>query len=238
MVWNKESSKVRISKEAKAKLDEYIRTTGLNSSALLDHFLSISSDQPSLSTPVSPPAALDSPIKKVRKEQPPQGLIDAFIMDVWGVTKLRLIPDLRIDQIPSELNLNEWTAEVMKRELALTAELDKLPQSISRKTIMDETYKALTDKGWNTIYPNWAKTKRENHGDFQRLIDKRLSALCVNLYLSRSRGLYSQNNLFLRQVDLIAGIIELIPQQNLKITRLLKRESYQSDTWQEYQNRH
>lgn len=234
MTRDKATGVIRISKDAQAKIRDLSAKTGLNSAALLDHFLNIS-DQSSLPTPVSPPPAPDSPIKKKRREQPSQGLIDAFIMNVWGASKLHLIPDLRIDAIQPGLKPYEWDAEVIKRELAFQAEIKKLQVPISRKDILKETYEALINRGWGTIYPGWYKALKDNHGDFQMLIDKRLASLVKNGYITRSKGIYRQHELLMREIDLIAGIIELIPQNNLKITRLLSREvPYQANTWRKY----
>ena len=212
MIRDKATGMIRISKDAQAKIRDLSAKTGLNSAALLDHFLNIS-DQSSLPTPVSPPPAPDSPIKKKRREQPSQGLIDAFIMNVWGASKLHLIPDLRIDAIQPGLKPYEWDAEVIKRELAFQAEIKKLQVPISRKDILKETYEALINRGWGT----------------------RLASLVKNGYITRSKGIYRQHELLMREIDLIAGIIELIPQNNLKITRLLSREvPYQANTWRKY----
>ena len=232
MIRDKATGMIRISKEAQAKIRDLSAKTGLNSAALLDHFLNIS-DQSSLPTPVSPPPAPDSPIKKKRREQPSQGLIDAFIMNVWGLTSIRL-PDQEIQQ---GLSLSEWGEEIKSRDIVFQSQLEKLPKSISRKTIIDETYKALALKGWNTIFPNWARTRRDNHGDYQVLIDKRLSALVLNLYLTRGKGIYTTTHIFPSEINLIAGIINLLPQKGLRITRLLKRERYQNDTYRDYQNK-
>jgi len=234
----KATDRIRISKEGKAKIEDDIRRTGKTSAQLLDHYLSIDSDIP---TSVPKPVASPVTIRRETINQPPQGLIDAFIMDVFGVTKLRLITDLRIDQIPIGLKPFEWDAEVRKRTLAFTAELANLPDSLSRKNIINKASKSLSDKGWKTIYSDWFESSKDNHGDFQTLMDKRLASLVAHSYLTRARaGGYSfiQNNLFHRDLDLIAGIINLIPQNGLKITKLLQRNLFQVDTYRDYENRH
>ena len=230
---------IRISKEAKAQIEEHAHRTGLTTAKLIDHFMGIPSDTPtpsSLPTPEAAPATT----RRRTPNLPPQGLADAFIMDVWGISKLRLNPELRIDQIPLNLEPYEWDAEAKKRTLALQAELKELQRPISRKEILKHTFDALIDAGWGTIYPGWFKALKDNHGEFQTMIDKRLTQLVRHTYLTRNnRGIYNQNDLLMREIDAIAGAVVLIPQNNLKITRLLSRKLLsQVDTYREYQNRH
>ena len=226
------TDRIRISKKGKALIDADIRRTGKTSAQVLDHYLNISSDESTtLPTPVAPPET----IRRVDWPQPPQGLVDAFIMHVLGVTRLLLIPDLRIDAIQPGLESYEWDAEVKKRTLALQAEIAKLPQLVSRKTIVREVKKEMIDKGWENIYPSWFELSKSNHSDFITLIDKRLASLVTHQYLTRAKGYsFSQNELLHREIDTIAGIVNLIPQEDLKIKKLLQRNLFQVDTYRDY----
>ena len=226
------TDRIRISKKGKALIDADIRRTGKTSAQVLDHYLNISTDESTtLPTPVAPPET----IRRVDWPQPPQGLVDAFIMHVLGVTRLLLIPDLRIDAIPKGLNLYEWGEEVKKRTLALQAEIAKLPQLVSRKTIVRKVKKEMIDRGWENIYPFWFEFSKSNHSDFITLIDKRLASLVTHQYLNRSKGYsFSQNELLHREIDTIAGIVNLIPQEDLKIKKLLQRNLFQVDTYRDY----
>ena len=103
MAPNRTTSQVRISKQAKEKLSEQSRRTGLTSAQLIDQYVGLPLDIPETKTPVVK-------IKRQKINQPPQGLVDAYIMNIWSdKTYIKHIPrSLIIEKTYESLTDKGW----------------------------------------------------------------------------------------------------------------------------------
>jgi len=211
---NKTTSQVRISKQAKEKLSEQSHRTGLTSAELIDQYLGLSANSRDTKTPVAK-------IRRQKINQPPQALVDAYIMNLWEVKHYAKYAEQ--DHKKSGLSMHDWVQQLVTGQRTYEVG-EELNQSLSRSYLIERTYESLTDKGWHTIYPDWFSSHKEHHGDFQSLIDRRLKAL-VNLgFLTRSEGIYKLAKALTPDViDSITGIVALVPQKGLKITKLVKK---------------
>ena len=209
---NKTTSQVRISKQAKEKLSEQSRRTGLTSAELIDQYLGLSTNSRDTKTPVAK-------IRRPKINQPPQGLVDAYIMNVWGIKPYAYYAEQ--DHKKSGLSIHDWVQAIASGQRSYEVG-EELNQSLSRSFIIEKTYEGLTDKGWHTIYPDWFSSRKDHHGDFQSLIDRRLKALVGLGFLTRSEGIYSLvRSLTHDDIDTILGVLALPPQRGLKIPKIL-----------------
>ena len=86
MTDNRTTTQLRISKKAKEKLKEQSLRTGLTYVELINQYLGLSTNSHKTRTPVAK-------IRRQKINQPPQGLIDAYIMNIWSdKTYIKHIP--------------------------------------------------------------------------------------------------------------------------------------------------